>query len=43
MAIFFSNQYVVEDNPKRPIVCAPAIFMAQVIVKAVWPRETEGC
>lgn len=39
MAVFFSHGYAVEDAPKRAVVCAPAVYVSQVIVVAVWPRE----
>lgn len=43
MPIFFSNGFVVEDNPKRAIICKPAVLVSEITLKAVWPRELEGC
>ena len=53
MPIFFSNGFVVEDNPKRAIICKPAVLVSEVslnsvivselTLKAVWQCELEGC
>jgi len=43
MAIFFSQGYVIEDNPKKPIVCVAAVNVQQVNVTAVWPRNAGPC
>jgi len=43
MAIFFSQGYAVEDAPKKPVICAPAVYVTQVDVMAFWPRNAGPC
>lgn len=43
MAIFFSQGFVLEDNPKKPIVCVTAVIVQQVTVTAYWPRDAGPC
>lgn len=43
MAIFFGDGYVLEDNPKRAVVCVGALFVSVVEVTAMWPRNAGPC
>jgi len=43
MAIFFNVGYVLEDRPKRAVICAKAVHVAEVQVTAIWPRDAGPC
>lgn len=43
MPIHFSIGFSLTDNPKKPLICAVAVYVTEVNVTAIWPTDAGPC